>query len=106
MDSKLGTDFLEAIAESVAQRLLPRVIEHFKSEAVIKEDITMDVHEAASYIGISPEMLYKLCSNKLVPHIPISSTGRGRPRILFSSNSIDAWKREQERLNYMKGGSI
>lgn len=100
MDSKLGTDFLEAIAESVAQRLLPRVIEHFKSETVIKEDITMDVNEAASYIGISPEMLYKLCSNKLVPHIPLSSTGRGRPRILFSSASIDAWKKERERENY------
>lgn len=99
---KVAADFLDAIADKVAEKLLPSVIEHLKSESFIKEDVTMDVSEAAPYIGISSELLYKLCANKRIPHIPISSTGKGRPRILFSSASIDAWKREQERLNFIK----
>lgn len=101
---KAATDFLEAIAERVAEKLLPTIIEQLKTESNSRPDITMDVNEAAPYIGISPEMLYKLCANKRIPHIPLSSTGRGRPKLLFSSASIDLWKKEQEKMHYKKEG--
>ncbi|AWP28754.1 helix-turn-helix domain-containing protein [Paenibacillus sp. Cedars] len=99
---KAATEFLEAIVDRVAEKLLPTIIEQLKTESIGKPDITMEVHEAAPYIGISPEMLYKLCANKRIPHIPLSSTGRGRPKLLFSSASIDTWKKEQEKMHYKK----
>ena len=98
----VAADFLESVAEKVAEKLLPKVIEHLKSQFTTKENITMDVNEAAPYIGISKEMLYKICANEGIPHVKLSSTGSGRSRLLFSSLSIDTWKREQEQINYKR----
>jgi predicted DNA-binding transcriptional regulator AlpA len=99
---RVATDFLEGLAEKVAEKLLPKVIDQLQNELGIKEDKTLNVAEAAPYIGISAEMLYRLCDKKMIPHVRLSSSGTGRPRILFSSASIDAWRKEQERLNYRK----
>ncbi|MNR93689.1 Helix-turn-helix domain protein [compost metagenome] len=99
---KVATEFLDAIAEKVAEKLLPNVIEYLKNDSILKNDVTMDVNEAALYIGISKEFLYKLCTANGIPHMKLSSTGSGRPRLLFSSSSIDAWRKEQEHLNYRK----
>lgn len=99
---KVAADFLEAMAEKVAEKLLPVVVERLKSESVVKADVTMDANEAARYIGISRELIYKLCAASEIPHIKLGSNGSGRPRILFSSSSIDLWWKEQEQLNYRK----
>ena len=96
------SEFLDVIAGMVAEKLLPSVVEQLRVDTTIKKEITMDVNEAAPYIGISKEMLYKLCAANGIPHIKLSSTGSGRARILFSSSSIDSWKKEQEQLNYRK----
>lgn len=54
------------------------------------EQKTLSPKEAAEYIGIHVETLYKMVRQKEVPHIRI------RRRIFFSRETIDKWMRELE----------
>lgn len=54
------------------------------------ERTTLTVQEIAKYIGLSVDMIYKLCRQKQIPHIKIGS------RTLFKLNSIDKWLEDLE----------
>lgn len=48
------------------------------------------VKEAAEYIGVSADSIYKMVREKQIPHFRIRRT------ILFSKTAIDEWIKEQE----------
>jgi excisionase family DNA binding protein len=53
----------------------------------------MTVKEAAVYVGASEYKLYELVRMKAIPHYRIGS------RILFRTETIDDWLRQQEEEN-------
>lgn len=51
---------------------------------------TLTTKEAAEYLGISVDMVFKMVREKRIPHFRV-----GR-RILFRVSSIDEWIEQQE----------
>lgn len=51
---------------------------------------TINVKEAAEYIGVSKDLIYILVREKRIPHIRIGQ------RILFRKQTIDQWFSLQE----------
>ncbi|MGC5773658.1 helix-turn-helix domain-containing protein [Paenibacillus pabuli] len=99
IDPKTSSDFFEDLAKSVAKLLLPEVITALKSTPS-SEDKTFDADEAAEYLNISKITLYRMCTEKIIPHMKMGGKSTKRPRLLFSSNSLDMWKKEEEERNY------
>lgn len=106
INEQVSTDFLNLIVDRLAEKLKPEIIEKLSSFSLAPDDKTMDVEEAAAYMKISKELLYRMCAEGSIPHIRLGSDGARRKRILLSSASIDKWKREQEMLNYYQKGAM
>ncbi|MGM0903098.1 MAG: helix-turn-helix domain-containing protein [Bacillota bacterium] len=51
---------------------------------------TITAQEAADYIGVHIDTIYTMVRQKEIPHI------RVRRRILFKTDTLDAWMHEQE----------
>lgn len=106
IQSKVGSDFLEAIVERVAEKLLPQIIEILNSKIIPQKDVTMDPEEVAQYIGVSKDTIYKMCADGSIPHLKIGAANSRKKKYLFSSLSIDKWRKEQEEENYSKKGTL
>ncbi|MBD7967712.1 helix-turn-helix domain-containing protein [Paenibacillus gallinarum] len=106
IQSKVGSDFLEAVVERVAEKLLPQIIESLNSKLVTQKDITMDPEEVARYIGVSKDTIYKMCADGSIPHLKVGAANSRKKKYLFSSLSIDKWRKEQEEVNYTKKGTV
>jgi excisionase family DNA binding protein len=52
----------------------------------------LDVQELTDYIHMSPSYVYKMVSNKTIPHIKLGT------RTLFERNQIDNWVRSGGRM--------
>lgn len=100
MNGDVGDKFLEAVVDRVVEKILPGIIDQIISHLPSSQERTMDVLEAAEHIGISKELLYRMSAASQIPHIRIGVEGTRKPKLLFSSLSLDNWKREQERENY------
>lgn len=50
----------------------------------------LTVKEAADYLGVSRDSIYKMVREKQIPNFRVRST------ILFSQQAIDDWIKEQE----------
>lgn len=99
IDPKTSADFFDDLAKKVAKLLLPEVISALK-DTQFSEDKTLDADEAAEYLNISKITLYRMCAEKVIPHMKMGGMSTKRPRLLFSSNSLDQWKKEEEKRNY------
>ena len=54
----------------------------------------LSVKEAAAYIGISPSMMYSLCSDpSFYPAFRI------RTKVLVNKQDLDTWRAEQQKAN-------
>ena len=82
-----------ALVEEAAAEAEKRVLEQMQSLAPNR---VLSTKEAAEYLGISDKLLYRLCSEKRIRHIPAGKKGSKRPVILFRQSTLDAWLREQE----------
>lgn len=51
---------------------------------------TITAQEAADYIGVHIDTIYTMVRQKEIPHI------RVRRRILFKTDTLDAWMNQQE----------
>ena len=51
----------------------------------MEEKKFLDVQELTDYIHMSPSYVYKMVSNKTIPHIKLGT------RTLFERNQIDNW---------------
>ncbi|KHL95374.1 hypothetical protein QW71_13000 [Paenibacillus sp. IHB B 3415] len=61
---------------------------------------TLTLSEACVYLSMSDYTLRNLCKAKRIPHRTVGAEGSKNPRYLFSSASLDRWKREEEERNY------
>ncbi|KGE20036.1 helix-turn-helix domain-containing protein [Paenibacillus wynnii] len=68
-------------------------------------DRTLNVPGACEYLSISDYTLRQLCKAKRIPHRIVGAEGSKNPRYLFSTSSLDRWKREEEEQNYHRGGT-
>ena len=55
---------------------------------------TLTVQEAADYLRVSADTVYKMVRKKEIPHFRI------RRRIMFTTEAIDGWRKEQESSSY------
>jgi excisionase family DNA binding protein len=60
---------------------------------------TITVKEAASYIGVSKDLVYQLVREGKLPHVKV-----GR-RILFRKEVLDRWMNNQEVLSVKENNS-
>ncbi|MEO2261203.1 helix-turn-helix domain-containing protein [Paenibacillus amylolyticus] len=94
-----------AIAEMVAVQVAAaekRIMESL----VAAKDQTLTFSEACNYLSMSEYTLRNLVKSKSIPHRAHGAQGSKNPRYLFSSNSLDRWKRDEEARNYKPDGGI
>lgn len=58
------------------------------------ERITLTVKEAADYIGVSKDLIYKLVRENDIPNVRVAN------RILFRKIAIDKWMQEKEQRSF------
>jgi DNA binding domain, excisionase family len=56
------------------------------------EKVTMTVKEAAAFLGVSKDLLYKEVRRGKIPH-----TRLGKAAILFRRDTLTAWLEQQEK---------
>ncbi|WP_025718428.1 helix-turn-helix domain-containing protein [Paenibacillus sp. 1-18] len=61
-------------------------------------DKTLNAIQASEYLGISEKTLYNMCKKKLIPHRKFGA------KLMFSTLALDAWGREQDKVNYQPRG--
>ncbi|MDT0123925.1 helix-turn-helix domain-containing protein [Paenibacillus sp. RRE4] len=66
-------------------------------------DKTLDVSEAATHIGVSEKLIYRMCQEGSIPHERYGVTGSKRPAIKLRLSDLEAWRAEQRAANYKKG---
>ena len=93
-------ELFEKLVESAATEAEKRIAERLDCHSLGQEK-TMDIKEAAQYLHFSESTLRNLCRRKLIPHRVNGMPGSKNPRYLFSSVSLDKWKQEEERKNYL-----
>lgn len=89
----------KAIADIVAMHVAEaekRIMERL----AVASDRTLTVPEACEYLSMSDYTLRQLCKAKRIPHRTVGAEGSKNPRYLFSTVSLDRWKREEEEANY------
>jgi hypothetical protein len=93
----------QAIADIVAVQVAAaekRILENLAAT----NDSTLSFSQACTYLSISEYTLRNLVKAKAIPHRVHGAEGSKNPRYLFSSNSLDIWKREEEARNYRPNG--
>ena len=68
-------------------------------------DRTLTFTQAMDYLHVSEYTLRCLCKGKRIPHRTVGAEGSKSPRYLFSTVSLDRWKREEEARNYRPEGA-
>ncbi|WP_458633494.1 helix-turn-helix domain-containing protein [Paenibacillus sp. CMAA1364] len=89
----------QAIADIVAVHVAAaekRIMDRLSAES----DRNLTFTEACTYLQMSSYTLRRLCSDKRVPHRTHGADGSKNPRYLFSTVSLERWKREEEDRNY------
>lgn len=84
----------EVIANEIAaveQRILAQLPSQF--------DRTLDVHEAATHIGISEKLIYRLCKEGSLPHERYGVSGSRKPTIKIRLTDLENWRAEQKISN-------
>ncbi|SLJ92780.1 MULTISPECIES: helix-turn-helix domain-containing protein [unclassified Paenibacillus] len=106
IESNSSDDFLNDLAKRVAKIILPEVLNEIANKHLSEsEDRTLEADEAAAHIKISRVTLYRMCAENLLPHMKIGGKGSRRGKLLFSSNALDKWKRDQLSANYQPEGA-
>ncbi|MNW52026.1 Helix-turn-helix domain protein [compost metagenome] len=89
----------KAIADIVAYHVgeaEKRILERLS----VASDKTLTFSKACEYLQMSDYTLRKLCKAKRIPHRTVGADDSRSPRYLFSSVSLDKWKRDEEAKNY------
>ena len=90
----------QAIAHIVSEQVAAaekRILERLSAAA----DKTLTFTQTCEYLQMSEYTLRRLCQNKRIPHRTHGADGSKNPRYLFSTVSLDRWKREEEERNYL-----
>jgi excisionase family DNA binding protein len=76
-------EFLDMLADLVADKYFERVDERVKKIPELKRLIS--AKEAAQYMSLSPDTLYRMASQKKLPYLKIGD------RVLFDVKALDHW---------------
>ncbi|MNW48276.1 Helix-turn-helix domain protein [compost metagenome] len=93
----------QAISDIVAVQVAAaekRIMERLS----VTSDRTISFTDACDYLQMSSYSLRRLCLSKRIPHRTVGVDGSKNPRYLFSTVSLDRWKREEEERNYCPPG--
>lgn len=85
-----------AMIEAMKQEIKQQVIEELRDESALVEDRRLTIEEAAEYLRVSKETLYRLCKEKQIEHVSIGVIGSKKPRIIFSALKLKAWLKQKE----------
>ncbi len=94
-----ANDLIDLLTDQVLERLVPLMIERFPALVNNEPNRSLSVEEAAEFLGISKDLLYKLCAEKSIPHTKLGVVNSKKPRMIFSSHSLETWRRQQEEIN-------
>jgi excisionase family DNA binding protein len=101
-NDKAAVDFISSLVDQLTERLKPILLDELKKQdSVTGPDRTLSIEEAAVHMGISQMLLYRMCKEKSIPHMRAGIKGSKKPKILFCQSSLESWKKEQERENYL-----
>lgn len=95
-------EFLNALADLLAEKYFERMDERIKKIPELRRLIT--AKEAAQYLSLSTETVYRMASQKKLPYLKIGD------RVLFDLKALDRWiekrmVREKEwKKEELKGG--
>jgi excisionase family DNA binding protein len=96
----VGNSALESLCNQLKLEIITELRNELNQQTYVEPDRTMEVKEAAPYIGVKPQLLYKLCEEKRIPHWRAGVSGSRKPNICFSSRALDEWKKDEMRRNY------
>lgn len=102
MTEKVAADFMDAVVDRLAERLLPVVTDRLKAQYPKELDRAMTIPEAAEYTGISERILYRMCQQGQIPHYRAGVIGSKKPKIQIRKSRLDAWIADQERESVMR----
>lgn len=86
-------DLVSAFRE-FAENILPQMME--KNQTI--KPATMDIKQAAIYLGVHFDTVKKLIREKELPHVRIAG------RILLRASTLDEYMAQQERSSIQIGG--
>lgn len=89
-------DAVRSIVNEAVLAAEKRILERINSQP----DKAMDIPEAAEHLGISEQLLYRLCREKQIPHERYGVSGSRKPTIKFRMSDLEAWRAEQRASNY------
>lgn len=98
----LVKEFLDRLADLLAEKYFERMDERIKRIPELRRLVT--AKEAAQYLSLSTETVYRLASQKKLPYLKIGG------RVLFDLKALDRWiekrmVREKEwKREELKGG--
>nr|WP_145402985.1 helix-turn-helix domain-containing protein [Paenibacillus xylanexedens] len=93
---KIASQFVESIVRQVESSIKEQ-LENINHSS-FSNDRSLNIADASNYLGVSDKTLYLMCKKKQIPHRRFGS------KIVFSLASLDAWGREQDKLNYQPEG--
>lgn len=76
-------EFLNALADLLAEKYFERMDERIKKIPELRRLIT--AKEAAQYLSLSTETVYRMASQKKLPYLKIGD------RVLFDLKALDRW---------------
>jgi|GEM_PF-3522238 hypothetical protein len=91
---------IEATIRAVIAEEVAAAERRIRESLNVQSDVTLTFQEACDYLHMSEYTLRILCRKKKIPYRMNGVDGSKNPRYLFSSSSLDQWKRRQEELNY------
>lgn len=83
----------EVLVSELEERIYQRVMKEVSN--MQPKDEWLSMSEAAEFLGISPELVQRLCKRKVLPHVPVGVPGSRKPRILISQLSLSNYLRER-----------
>lgn len=92
-----AADFISELKSMAIDEIMPVLQEKIDELYIARiQCATLTSEEAARYLGITKECLYKLVREKQISAIHIGSLYSRKPNMKFRLSSLDKWLIEQE----------
>jgi predicted DNA-binding transcriptional regulator AlpA len=89
-------DVIKSLIYEAVSAAEKRIMESINSQP----DRALDIPEAALHLGISEQLLYRMCRAQQIPHERYGVSGSKRPTIKFRMSDLEVWRAEQRASNY------
>lgn len=93
---------IETAIQAIIDKKIAEAEKRIMEKLNVKSDVALTFKEACKYLNMSSYSLRALCRTKKIPHRSVGRDDSRNPRYVFSSASLDQWKKDQEQMNYAK----